>query len=509
MTHNAIKTLDLTEPVKPSDEGLAYGTGFLITKFEREAKAPKTVLPVLRSLNLSYNQLSTDALAGLAGKTPLRLRVLNVGNNALEGILDASAAGIDHTRMPELASLVLGGNKHLNGIEGDVAAGAAIDTEGCAWGSTGGAAMSLGASPRKPRASSPGKPVGYTPAPGGPTDIPLPTATITFATHPAATFDSLPLAVEMDVYLPKDASPATPLPVVVWWHGGGLLQGNKENLPPHLRRFPNKGLNGQGVIVVSPNYRLAPQAAILETLADADSAVNYVRTKLNDKLAAIGESARVDPDRIVVSGGSAGGYLALMAGVPTPQRVPDADVGGHRGPLGWVPKGIAVFYPITDLAHQFWQTKTDPVPWWGKSVPHEAARPHINPRDPPVATAVSGGPRSILYPYMLQEALFPNLLFYNQRSVGSGMDSFRPDAHTLSATTRLEIVAKREAAMPPVFMSYGSIDDKIQPLEPTVEVLQSTKGETEVEVVEGGDHAYDENPAEQCEAFYTWLERVL
>lgn len=512
LSHNALATLDLTNPVKPSDVGLAYGVGFLISSFERAAKSPKTVLPMLRSLNLSYNSLENDRLTGLAGKGELQLRVLNLANNALSGVLDAAASGIDLARMPELASLVLAGNAHLNGLKGDIAAHAAVDTEACAWGSTGGSALSLGASTRRPSASpDPESPnaaaaAGYSPAPGGPTDIPLPTATVTFMTLPAATFDSLPLAVEMDVYVPKDASATAPLPVVVWWHGGGLLQGNKENLPPHLRRLPNAGVNGEGVIVVSPNYRLAPQAAILDILADADAAVAYVRTKLNDKLAALGHAARVDPTRLVLSGGSAGGYLALMAGLPVPQRVQPADVGGHAGPVGWSPLGIAPFYPITDLAHAFWATETNPVPWWGKSVPDAAARPHLNHRDPPVATAVSGGPRSILYPYMLQHGLFPNLLFYNQRSVGSGLDAFRPTPEALSATTRLRLLNKCEGKRAPVYMVYGSVDDKVQPLEETAGLLKETDV---VEVLEGADHAFDEDPAEQCPGFKSWLEGVL
>jgi acetyl esterase/lipase len=315
----------------------------------------------------------------------------------------------------------------------------------------------------------------------------------------------------MDIYLPPEdvVSPATPLPVVVWWHGGGLLQGNKENLPPHLRRLPARELKGERFIVVSPNYRLAPQAPIRDILEDADSAANFVRTKLNDKLVAAGHGARVDPSRMVLSGGSAGGYLALMAGLPTPKSVPDAEVGGHRGPNGWVPLGVAPFYPITDLEHEFWATKTDPVPWWGQSVPDAAAQPHLNRKDPPVGSAVSGGPRSILYPYMLQHGLFPNLLFYNQRSCGSGLDGYRPSPESMGVTTRLRILRKHETPRPPIYMVYGTIDDKVQPLEETAELIRETRGPAEIEAIEGADHAFDENPAEQCPGFYAWLESVL
>lgn len=510
LCYNDIDKIDITSPVKPTDEGLAYGTGFMITIFERQDRAQKVILERLRSLNLSYNKLTVAGLTGLAGKGALGLRVLNLGHNKLTGVLEAEPAGLDMKRLPELASLILAGNPHLNNLQGDVAPSAAIDTEGCAWGETGGAATSLGASPRKSRQSTPEASAAaatYTPTPGGPDDVPSPTLTVPFITHAAATFDSEPLTLEMDVYLPPNAD--KPCPVVVWWHGGGLLQGNKENLPPHLRRLPSRDTKGEHFIVIAPNYRLAPQAAICDILADADAAVAYARTKLNDKVTAAGHKVQVDPSRVILSGGSAGGYLALMAGLPVPQSIPDADVGGHRGPAGYTPLAIAPFYPITDLQHAFWSTETNPVPWWGKSVPDSAARPHLNHRDPPVGFAVSGGPRSILYPYMLQHGLFPNLLFYNQRSRGVGLDSYRPSPETMSITTRLKYLAEKDTPRPPIYMVYGTIDDKIQPLEETVDLLKCTSGGEVVEVIEGADHAFDENPAEQCQGFYRWLESVL
>jgi acetyl esterase/lipase len=513
LANNAIASIDLTSPIKPSEEGLSYGTGFLISAFERRDRAPKTVLPVLRTLNLAHNNLTNESLTGLAGKEQLKLRVITLSNNKLSGVLDINASGLGPQRLPELASLVLDANSDLHDIEGDLAQGCAVKMEDCGYTRTGGGIGGTPppGSPAKKPAN--GAPAAYEPAPGGPSDIPNPSVTVAFVTHPAASFDSEPLALEMDVYVPDSAS-ETKHPVVIWWHGGGLLQGNKENLPPHLRRLPKRplGPKGEHAIVISPNYRLAPQAPILDIMADVDAAVNFARTKLDAKLAAKGLNARVDPDRIVLSGGSAGGYIALMAGLPVPPRVSDADIGGYRGStgLGFTPRGIAPFYPITDLEHVFWATETNPVPWWPDgSVPDAAAQPHLNTRDPPVGFAVSGGPRSILYPYMLQHGLFPNLLFRNQRSVGHGLDGFRPNANTMSVTTRARMLSDRGVERPPIFLAYGTIDDKVQPLEESVEILKATKGSFELEVIEGADHAYDENPAEQCEKFAAWLEGVI
>lgn len=144
-----------------------------------------------------------------------------------------------------------------------------------------------------------------------------------------------------------------------------------------------------------------------------------------------------------------------------------------------------------------------------RSVPDEAARQHLDLKAAPVHTAKSGGPRSILYPYMLQHALFPSLLFLRQKSVGQGLDGFRPDSHTLSMTTRMEDSAKAGVKQPPMYFVYGTIDDKVQPMERTLELLKSYGGETEVRRVEGGDHAFDEDPGEECEGFREWLGKAL
>jgi acetyl esterase/lipase len=198
-----------------------------------------------------------------------------------------------------------------------------------------------------------------------PTDVPEPTSTLIYRTIPAG--PSAPvLDLDLDLYLPPVSSTTDRAhPLVIWFHGGGLLQGNKENLPPHFRRLPRTSLASpagqhESVAVISPNYRLAPQVPILDILSDVTALLDFVREQLNGVLANNGE-ARIDTTRICLSGGSAGGYLALMAGLSMPERLGLEEVGGYRGETGI--RCIAPFYPITDLHDAFWATKTDPVPW--------------------------------------------------------------------------------------------------------------------------------------------------
>lgn len=99
----------------------------------------------------------------------------------------------------------------------------------------------------------------------------------------------------LDVYHPTDTAG---LPVVVWFHGGGLTAGRKE-LPDDLRNC--------GLVVVGVNYRLMPRAEITDCIDDAAAAVAWTFRNI----------ARYggDPSKIIVSGHSAGGYLTSMVGL--------------------------------------------------------------------------------------------------------------------------------------------------------------------------------------------------
>jgi acetyl esterase/lipase len=99
----------------------------------------------------------------------------------------------------------------------------------------------------------------------------------------------------LDVYYPKDKKAFATL---IWFHGGGLTGGNKE-IPEMLK---NKGF-----AIVGVGYRLSPKAKSLNIIEDAAAAVAWVFRNI----AQFGGN----PDKIVVSGHSAGGYLTAMVGL--------------------------------------------------------------------------------------------------------------------------------------------------------------------------------------------------
>ena len=99
----------------------------------------------------------------------------------------------------------------------------------------------------------------------------------------------------LDIYYPKNSKKFA---TIVWFHGGGLTEGNKE-IPEALRE--------QGFCVVAPNYRLSPKVKSPKYIEDAAAAVAWVFNNINQ----LGG----DSSLIYLSGHSAGGYLDLMVGL--------------------------------------------------------------------------------------------------------------------------------------------------------------------------------------------------
>ena len=101
------------------------------------------------------------------------------------------------------------------------------------------------------------------------------------------------------IYHPRDAA-AGPLPVLVYYHGGGFVLCDLDSHDSCCRRLAN----GAGAVVVSVEYRLAPEAPFPAAVDDAWAALEWVAAHL-DELGG-------DPQRLAVAGDSAGGNLAAV-----------------------------------------------------------------------------------------------------------------------------------------------------------------------------------------------------
>ncbi len=118
------------------------------------------------------------------------------------------------------------------------------------------------------------------------------------------------LEIKADVHRWPDR---TNQPVAVWIHGGALINGSRERVPPRLK----EPLIEAGFAIVSIDYRLAPETKLPSIIEDLEDAFAWIRRD-GPKLFA------VDPDRIAALGSSAGGYLTLTSGFrakPAPQAL--------------------------------------------------------------------------------------------------------------------------------------------------------------------------------------------
>ena len=108
--------------------------------------------------------------------------------------------------------------------------------------------------------------------------------------------------VRLDIYRPRDGVPdGKRLPGVIQVHGGGWILGSRsEQGIPLLNHMAANGWIGFNV-----DYRLSPRATLPDHVIDVKRAIAWVREHADE--------LQVDPGRIAITGGSAGGHLTALA----------------------------------------------------------------------------------------------------------------------------------------------------------------------------------------------------
>jgi acetyl esterase/lipase len=118
--------------------------------------------------------------------------------------------------------------------------------------------------------------------------------------------------LQLDMARPKSGD--GPLPAIVCIHGGGFRAGSRQGYDKLCIR-----LAGEGYVAVTVSYRLAPKYRFPAAVHDVKAAVRWIRVNA--------KKYHVDPERIGVTGGSAGGHLAQFLGVTADVKQFEGDGG--------------------------------------------------------------------------------------------------------------------------------------------------------------------------------------
>lgn len=236
--------------------------------------------------------------------------------------------------------------------------------------------------------------------------------------------------LQLDLYTP--AKREGKAPAIVFLHGGGWSGGKRRDL-----RFYAAEFAGRGLVAICPSYRLSREAPFPAAVEDVKCAVRWLR--------AHAEKFGVDPDRIAVSGNSAGGHLAMMVGYSP---------GQFEGSGGWAEfsssvRAVVNFYGPYDLTTPF-ATQSDLVKRFlgGKS---HAEHPQIYRDASPSFHLAKGAPPTLVFhgdiddvvPIDQAESLVARL---KELGVEHAYDRFPgwPHAMDLAAPVNARCVARME-----------------------------------------------------------------
>ncbi|HUN87338.1 MAG TPA: alpha/beta hydrolase [Terriglobales bacterium] len=236
----------------------------------------------------------------------------------------------------------------------------------------------------------------------------------------------------LDVYTPPAGGAPTPVAIII--HGGGWIAGKKEErvmeVMPYLQ---------MGFAAVNVEYRMADVSPAPAAVVDCRCALHWV--------VANAKKYNFDVNRIVVTGGSAGGHLALTTGMLTSAAGFDRECWAADDPV-WKKTGgtagdphvaaIVNWFGITDVLDEIHgpNTKGYAVIWIGDQPNADEIAKRVSPinmvskDNPPILTI--HGDHDELVPYSqavrlkqeLDQAGVPNQLY---TVVGGNHGGFSPE----------------------------------------------------------------------------------
>ena len=259
------------------------------------------------------------------------------------------------------------------------------------------------------------------------------------------------MALTLDVYTPAEPNGAG----VLYMNSGGWFSPvssfvDRDGGQLRLRDGTNpRRLVDRGFTVFNVRHGSAPRFVLPEVVDDVRKAIRHVRT--------VAPEYGVDPDRLGVWGGSAGGHLALMLGTASeigPVRPEDAPA-APAAPVA----AVVAYYPPTDLA-----TADSTANQWAADRDQEMTD------------------------------VFPALDF---------PEELRPELSPVNFATPDD---------PPTLLIHGDADPLVSlgHSEAMLEALQAAGVPAELLVLEGAEHGFEGRDAEEAaERLVEWFQRFL
>lgn len=167
----------------------------------------------------------------------------------------------------------------------------------------------------------------------------------------------------LHVFEPEGLKPSDRRPGYVVIHGGGWTGMGPERMFPFADHFARRGL-----VACSVQYRLAGAktgATVFDCVKDARSAVRYVRAHAAD--------FGIDPQKIIVSGGSAGGHLAAATAMFDGVNEDSDDL-----KVSSTPNALVLLFPVIDTSAEGYGNARIGERWQEISPRHQV-RPGLPP----------------------------------------------------------------------------------------------------------------------------------
>ena len=139
-------------------------------------------------------------------------------------------------------------------------------------------------------------------------------------------------ALFLEVYKPPHFDTAKKYPALIFFFGGGWNGGSRSQFLEHAKYFSKRGL-----VCFLADYRTASKNKTTPFVAveDANSAIRFVRKNAS--------KFGVDADKIIASGGSAGGHLAAATALTTAYNATTDDL-----TIDCIPNALVLFNPVID-----------------------------------------------------------------------------------------------------------------------------------------------------------------